>query len=1765
MISVIDREGNYVYVAPSHESILGYDAEELIGKSAFKLVHPDDRDRIEKNFQDLGKRKKIITEPFRMRVKGGEYEWMQTTGTNLLTDPSVGGFVINTTKVTESHYYNRLDALERKILKKSVAGDSFTEILEVYAKGIEEIHTGILCSILKVENGRLYTLAAPSLPPDYIKLIEGFEAGENQGACGTAVHTGEKVIIEDAENDVRTQKFPELIKNNLKALWSQPVKNEHGEVIATFTMYYDHPQLPGEQETKTLERATHLLQLLFKNQNTLRELQESNERFRYINQVTEEVIYEHNFEKNEITLSKNFETIFGYSYEGDEFTLDLWKKNLHPDDRDEINRRLDKTLKDINANKWEAEFRFAREDGTFVYVSENSYIIRNKRGEVERMIGTIRDVTDRKFREIKKEIISNISHIFNEAPDLKKSLNRSLPELMLIDDFKLAEVWLINPDDKSLDLAASFDEEAGLFYKAEGDISSFELGKGLPGVTLKTGNAQIWNNLEEHPSFLRKNGAKINRLKTGLSFPIIDTDECTLGVLLLALEDGRAGYKTYISLLQELADHLGEEIHRKRTEVELDRIFSFAPDVICVAGLDGYFKKVNPAMSRMLGYSEEELLSRPITSLVHPEDKVKMAREIEALHEDIGNSKFENRVLTKMGEVLWLSWTSQSFYDEGKVYSVARDITEQKKLQDLLQRANQLAKIGSWEVDLVNDEVFWSDITREIHELDSDFEMDLESRINFYKEGESREKIREALNRAIQHGEPWDLELELVTAKGNERWVRAIGEVEFVNGEASRIYGSFQDIHDRKSVEERLKNTTNNLPGIIFQYSLDPEGNDSVKNLSEGAVEIWGLSAEQTMEDFDKVWAMCHQADIEQVQKSILKSASSLTQWHHVWRYHHPDDSLRWQEGYGTPKQLADGTVVWDSIIFDITEKKELEELLEQTAKLAKVGSWELDLRKSDNQMYWSNMTREILEVDKNTTASLQGMLDFYKPESRKRAEKAVEKTLNKGKSFDLELFITTAKGRDKWIRSIGQAEFEDGEPVRIYGSYQDIHLRKVAEIELEDRNRHINAIASLNAALLNYAEWFEALENHLEMIGRVIRSDRVYYFENRFDPDTGEGYTSQKLKWCRKGITPRMNNQDTEEMPFSEIPELIGPMKKGRPTMVSISGVDEETVVRKIMEDQQIKTFLVIPVMVQNHFHGFIGFDNCRAEAEWSDEEIRTLKTITSNLGIAIERKGAEREILKKTEQLDAIALFNGLIIQYDHWLDALEESMEHFGHLVNADRVYFFEASDPSPKEGEISIKTEWTREGVQPQIDSEDQYNIPFQEIWEFMEPLLKNEPYNSMVRTIQDPGFRRFLEEQNIKSVLALPVFADGRFRGFFGFDDCRHERNWNDKEISFLQTISLNLASAIENTDAKRAIEKAFEEKNNILESIGDAFFAVDEEFTVTYWNRMAEEVLGMQRDEIVGEHLWDFYEDATEMEFFRQYNKALREQCVVSFEEYYPPLEKWFEVSAYPSKEGLSVFFKDVTERKRSEERLKELNRSLEQQAKELAASNAELEQFAFVASHDLQEPLRMITGFLTQLEKKYNDVLDEKGKKYIYFATDGAKRMRQIILDLLDFSRIGRVDSEPVRIDLNILMNDVLSLNRKLVKETKADIIVSKLPEISASRSSMQQLFQNLITNAIKYQEPGSTPRVKISAEEDENKWTFSVEDNGIGINPEYFDRIFNIFQRLHGRDTYSGTGMGLAISKKIVEEHGGDIWVISQEGQGSTFYFTIPKKPQL
>jgi hypothetical protein len=238
---------------------------------------------------------------------------------------------------------------------------------------------------------------------------------------------------------------------------------------------------------------------------------------------------------------------------------------------------------------------------------------------------------------------------------------------------------------------------------------------------------------------------------------------------------------------------------------------------------------------------------------------------------------------------------------------------------------------------------------------------------------------------------------------------------------------------------------------------------------------------------------------------------------------------------------------------------------------------------------------------------------------------------------------------------------------------------------------------------------------------------------------------------------------------------------------------------------------------------------------------------------------------------------------------------------------------------------------------------------------------------------------------------------------------------------------------------------------------------------------------------------------------------------------------------------------------------LEEARKKNEEHTAELARSNADLQQFAYVASHDLQEPLRIVGSYAQLFEQRYNAQVDEKGQRWIHYMVDASKRMQRLIEDLLVYSRVGTKGKEPAQVESKKCVQDALANLRLAIERSSAEVTHDPLPAVMGDPVQLTQLFQNLVGNALKYRDE-EQPRIHIFVRRENTYWQFSVRDNGIGIDPRFHERIFGLFQRLHERGKYEGTGIGLAICKKIVERHGGTIWVASNPDKGTTFHFTLP-----
>ena len=551
-------------------------------------------------------------------------------------------------------------------------------------------------------------------------------------------------------------------------------------------------------------------------------------------------------------------------------------------------------------------------------------------------------------------------------------------------------------------------------------------------------------------------------------------------------------------------------------------------------------------------------------------------------------------------------------------------------------------------------------------------------------------------------------------------------------------------------------------------------------------------------------------------------------------------------------------------------------------------------------------------------------------------------------------------------------------------------------------------------------------------------------------------------------------------------------------------------------------------------------------------------------------ERKQAEEALQRSEEEAKRLAQENATVAEIGRIISStleIDEVYDRFAgtvrHLIDFDRIsisiidaehqtgtvaYAMGKEIPSRGLGEVFLLSQSVNEYI---LETRSSILVQTEDIREIEERF----PF---LRVSFRSGFR---------SMISVPLISKDQVIGALNLRSIK-PNVYTDRDLKVAESIGIQIAGAIANTllfaEHKRTEEALRESERKFRDLYDHAPLGYQEYNTegyITNVNRTDLEMLGYTAEEMIGRPIWKLNVN----------EDTVRGQVMAKLTGTQPPgkeLERIYrrkDGTTFPVLiedrlildekgciKGIRCTVQDITERKRMEVALRE-------KTEELARSNEDLEQFAYVASHDLQEPLRMVTSYVQLLGKRYEGKLDADADEFIGFAVDGAIRMRKLINDLLTYSRVGTKGKELSPTDSEAVLAQSVNDSKVIIEENGAHVTYDPLPTVMADSPQLGQLFQNLIGNAIKFR-GNEPPCVHISASRNGNGWIFSVRDNGIGIAAEYSERIFIIFQRLHSRQEYAGTGIGLAICKKIVERHGGHIWVESDVGKGATFRFTLP-----
>ncbi|GGW46335.1 PAS domain-containing protein [Arenibacter certesii] len=678
--------------------------------------------------------------------------------------------------------------------------------------------------------------------------------------------------------------------------------------------------------------------------------------------------------------------------------------------------------------------------------------VADENGRYTHWVSIERDVTERKNYLLQRKILNDIGDLFNKDEVLEACLTSILKHLTENINYTAGQIWLPDSNKTTISLAAQYPPDQKSFFDYA--PTTFQLGQGLPGSLWEIGEIAVWSCLENDFIFDQNGTAKLSCRQEVVGIPLLHNRKVK-GILVLGMENNYKNPLFYGGLFKQIQTYLGSAINRRLLEIELDEIFKFTPAILSKIGDDGKFRKISPATKQLLGYTDEEMLWRNSMDFVHPEDKLKTTRQLNLLKQGKAVRSFENRYLTKDGKIKWINWTANPTQEKGTIYTVGTDITEKKQLEELLMDITNQARIGAWEMHFDKATVYWSEMTKIIHEVDRDYVPSLKSLTGFYKDETSSKKFSDLILKTFHQGEPFDVELPIITGKGQERWVRVLGKPEIINDQCIRIYGSFQDIHQLKITQLDYK-TTSEEKNLI----LEGIGDAFISMTNEGIVSYWNQKAEKSF-GIERALILSH--PIEEVfsyitdqkffQKIITSSQDSINQTFEGYS----TDNDTWFEINIYPSDNGVSIFIKD-INERIAAKKEIELSNERFQKVSQATNdaiWDYDFTKQS--LFLSEGFKLLFGHDISPDAINQNTwFSLLHPEDKDRVMESFNQAINDPKKdkWEVEYRFLKQSGEFAYVWDKGAViRNQEGVPVRVVGSMTDITYRK----EYEDSLRKLN------------------------------------------------------------------------------------------------------------------------------------------------------------------------------------------------------------------------------------------------------------------------------------------------------------------------------------------------------------------------------------------------------------------------------------------------------------------------------------------------------------------------------------------------------------------------------------------------------------------------------------------------------------------------------------------------------------------------------------
>jgi PAS domain S-box-containing protein len=1176
-----------------------------------------------------------------------------------------------------------------------------------------------------------------------------------------------------------------------------------------------------------------------------------------------------------------------------------------------------------------------------------------------------------------------------------------------------------------------------------------------------------------------------------------------------------------------------ERRRMERAEAELTRArdhyllqLERFPAMIWRTGANAWRDYHNQTWLDFTGRAFEEEQGTGWAENVHPDDRDSLQRSFMATFEARGPFEMEYRVRHHSGEYRRVSDHARPIFDlDGRFagyIGACFDVSQNEKAHAALRESEEIfrsivqtASVGVARTDpegrfVLTNAAYQKMLGYSAEELNRLSLADVTHPDDWPR---NRELFEGLIRREIPS---FDIEKRYRRKDGNDIWAHSsVSAVFDATGHPLFVHAISQDITEQKRIHEELEKRQ-----ILLREAQDLAGMGSWEwDLRSGLVEwadtefrLFGLVPGSIDLTYANFLALVHPEDhalvMEDVQRTMETGESET-----IFRIFRSDGSVRWIQSRRRLMRGEKGEPVrMIGTSYDITDMKQAEQALRDSRtqlavaqEIAHVGNWQWNIE--TDEVHWSDELYRIYgfepgEIDLDYGA----FLSCVYPDDRERVDRIVREAFASGEPFDYLHNIVRPDGVVRTIHARGRVERDAaGRAIRMLGTGEDVTERIQAEREIRRSGDRYRMLA----------------ENVQEMIIRFTPEGTITYASTAVRKVLG--YEPEEV--VGKGGQEFLHPDDLEQVVEAHRDML--------------RGIEPPAVLSRLL-----------------HRDG---------HPVWTETTTRAVRDPDTGMVEAI--VAVSRDVTESVRAARSSRLLHAVTVaanEADSAREALQSALglvcEHFGWPVGH---AYVPSRSTQAKHGSLDI---W-------HLDDPARHARLRQVIDTTVLPdgmgllgrVLDSGKTEWVQDVTQDPRFLRVTMARHlgVRSAFMFPVRSGESTIAVLEFFAERREAP-DQSVIDLLENVVSQLGEVLRRKQAEQALRASEERFRAVAESANDAILTIDEEGIVIFCNQSLQRIFGYTFDEVCGKSISRLLPDRDgkgQPSGFRHFLEngdhlvgSMIEVCGRRKDGEEFPIE--LSLAAWETEEGSFVtgILRDVSARKQVEE-------VLEEKMKELARSNAELGLFTYVASHDLREPLRTVGSNVQLLARNLTDRRDAETSRQIDFAMGGVRRMQALIDDLLAYSRVGTEGRVFEDFDSRDAVREAVQALAVAIEETDGIVSIDPLPRVRADRSQLVQLFQNLLSNAIKFHGEES-PRVDVGAEREGDAWVFTVRDRGIGIDPRYAEYVFTIFQRLHSHEEYPGTGIGLAVCRKIVERHGGRIWVESEPGKGSAFRFTIPAR---